>query len=114
LAVHLPWVDEARQERFARYVEALGDCLRHTDRIEPFQRYCVGLLIPGERKSVEPIAARLNPQRTAAEHQSLLDFVGQAPWDADRLLQAVRAEVLPVMSQREPVAAWIIDDTGFP
>jgi SRSO17 transposase len=114
VAVDLPWVGEARQERFARYVEALGNCLRHKDRIEPFQRYCVGLLIPGERKSVEPMAARLNPERTAAEHQSLLHFVGQAPWDADRLLQAVRAEVLPVMTQREPVAAWIIDDTGFP
>ena len=114
VAVDLPGANEARQERFARYVEALANCLRHKDRIEPFQRYCVGLLIPGERKSVEPMAARLNPERTAAEHQSLLHFVGQAPWDADLLLQAVRAEVLPLMTQREPLASWIIDDTGFP
>ena len=69
VAVDLPWVDEARQVRFARYVEALAICLRHKDRIEPFQRYCAGLLIPGEHESVEPMAARLNPERTVAEHQ---------------------------------------------
>jgi SRSO17 transposase len=114
VAVDFPWTDEARQTRFARYVEALASSLRHKDRIEPFRRYCVGLLIPGERKSVEPMAARLNPARTAAEHQSLLHFVGQSPWDTDLLLQAVRAEVLPLMTQQEPVASWIIDDTGFP
>jgi SRSO17 transposase len=99
VAVDLPWTDEARQMRFARYVEALAGSLRHKDRIKPFRRYCVGLLIPGERKSVEPMAARLNPARTAAENQSLLHFVGQSPWDTDLLLQAVRAEVLPLMTQ---------------
>lgn len=60
------------------------------------------------------MAARLNPARAAAEHQSLLHFVGRSPWNADRLLQAVRAKVLPVMTQDEPVASWIIDDTDFP
>lgn len=110
----LQWTDEARQARFTRYVESLVGSLRHKDRIEPFRRYCVGLLLPGERKSVEPIAARLSPDRTAAEHQSLLHFVGQSRWDADSLLRAVRAEVLPVMTRGEPVASWIVDDTGFP
>ena len=75
---------------------------------------CTGLLLPGGRKSVEPMAARLRPDRTSAEHQSLLHFVGQSPWDADALLRTVREAVLPAMTARGAVEAWIVDDTGFP
>lgn len=114
VAMDLAWTDGNSEARFARYVEGLAGCLGHKDRIEPFRRYCVGLLLPGERKSVEPMAARLNPGRTAAEHQSLLHFVGQSPWKTEALLDAVRDQVLPVMTASAPVSAWIIDDTGFP
>jgi len=114
VAMNLQWSNEGSEARFAEYVESLARCLGHKDRIEPFRRYCVGLLLPGERKSVEPMAARLRPERTAAEHQSLLHFVGQSPWDEGVLLRAVRDWVLPRMTARAPVAAWIIDDTGFP
>ncbi|MDH5616669.1 MAG: IS701 family transposase, partial [Acidimicrobiia bacterium] len=86
----------------------------HADRVAPLRSYCTGLLLPGDRKSVEPMAARLRPDRTSAEHQSLLHFVGQSSWDEKALLQAVRAAVLPVMTQRQPIEAWIVDDTGFP
>ena len=110
----LQWSNEGSEARFSAYVEALARCLGHKDRVEPFRRYCVGLLLPGERKSVEPMAARLRPERTAAEHQSLLHFVGQSPWDERVLLRAVREAVLPAMTARSPVTAWILDDTGFP
>jgi SRSO17 transposase len=110
----LQWMDGPQADRFTNYMTNLAGCLRHKDRIEPFRRYCVGLLLPGERKSVEPMAARLRPDRTAAEHQALLHFVGQSSWQADALLRAVRQEVLPVMTASQPVASWIIDDTGFP
>ena len=49
----------------------------HADRVGPLRDYCTGLLLPGERKSVEPMAAQTAPARTAAQHQSLLHFVGQ-------------------------------------
>ena len=110
----LQWVDEGSEARFSAYVEDLSRCLGHKDRGEPFRSYCTGLLLPGDRKSVEPMAARLRPDRTAAEHQSLLHFVGQSPWDSDALLRAVRQAVLPVMTGQGPVTAWIIDDTSFP
>jgi SRSO17 transposase len=110
----LQWNDEASEARFSAYVEGLSRCLGHKDRVEPFRRYCLGLLLPGERKSVEPMAARLCPARTAAEHQSLLHFVGQSPWDSEALLAAVRRMVLPALTARSPVGSWIIDDTGFP
>ncbi len=110
----LQWRDGDSEARFSLYVEGLSACLGHADRVAPFRSYCTGLLLPGDRKSVEPMAARLSPERTSAEHQSLLQFVGQSPWDATGLLRAVRAAVLPVMTARRPIEAWIIDDTGFP
>ncbi len=110
----LLWLDEGSEERFAAYVARLSQALGHADRVGPFRSYCTGLLLPGERKSVEPMAARLRPDRTAAEHQSLLHFVGQSPWDETALLRAVRDAVLPVMTAADPVQGWIVDDTGFP
>ncbi|MDH3474609.1 MAG: IS701 family transposase [Rhodospirillales bacterium] len=110
----LQWRDGDSEARFSAYVEQLSGCLGHADRVAPLRSYCTGLLLPGDRKSVEPMAARLRPDRTSAEHQSLLHFVGQSSWDEKALLQAVRAAVLPVMTQRQPIEAWIVDDTGFP
>ena len=71
---------QASQARFASYVEALAEVIGHADRAEPLNDYCVGLLMPGERKSVEPMAAIVAPARVSAKHQSLLHLVGQAPW----------------------------------
>jgi len=110
----LRWRDGDSEARFSAYVEHLSACLGHADRAAPLRSYCTGLLLPGDRKSVEPMAARLRPDRTSAEHQSLLHFVGQSPWDEKALLGAVRAAVLPVMTARCGIEAWIVDDTGFP
>ena len=66
------------------------------------------------RKSVEPLAAVTAPERTAAQHQSLLHFVAQAPWSDQAMLRRVRERVLPSITRDEPIQAWIIDDTGFP
>ena len=100
--------------RFSAYVEALSPAVGHADRTDPLRDYCVGLLMPGERKSVEPMAAVTSPARVSAQHQSLLHFVGQASWSDATVLSKVRDLVLPSMERDEPIAAWIIDDTGFP
>jgi len=107
----------SRQEseaRFAGYVEALGAVLGHADRQQPMHDYCLGLLMPIERKSVEPMAAVTAPAQVAAKHQSLLHFVGNAPWSDAAMLDKVRELVLPVIERSGPIEAWIIDDTGFP
>src|SRR6266568_5447972 len=62
--------------RFEKYVDALASVIGHADRIGPLHDYCTGLILPGERKSVEPMAAKTDPSRMAAQHQSLLHFVG--------------------------------------
>ena len=68
------------KSRFAAYVEGLVSVIGHADRAGPLRDYCLGLIMPCERKSVEPMAAVTAPDRTAAQHQSLLHFVGQSPW----------------------------------
>jgi SRSO17 transposase len=52
---------QASEARFASYVGALAEVIGHADRAEPLNDYCVGLLIPGERKNVEPMAAIVAP-----------------------------------------------------
>ena len=71
-------------------------------------------MLPGARKSVEPMAARVEPGRVCAAHQSLHHFVAKANWDDGAVLAAVREAVLPAMLECGPVRAWIIDDTGMP
>jgi SRSO17 transposase len=105
---------EGSEERFSGYVEELRSVIGHADRAGPLRDYCVGLMMPCERKSVEPMAAVTAPERTAAQHQSLLHFVGQAPWSDEAVLAKVRELVLPKLERREPIEAWIIDDTSFP
>jgi SRSO17 transposase len=107
------WTDES-EAAFDAYVEALIGVIGHADRAEPLKDYCLGLLMPVERKSVEPLAAVMAPSRVAAKHQSLLHFVGQARWSDEALMGRVRDWVLPRIEQRGAIRAWIIDDTGFP
>jgi SRSO17 transposase len=105
---------DGTEARFSAYVEGLAGVIGHADRTGPLRDYCVGLLMPCERKSVEPIAAVTAPERTEAQHQSLLHFVGQSPWSDQKVLAKVDEMVLPAIERHGPIEAWIIDDTGFP
>jgi SRSO17 transposase len=102
------------ESRFDRYVEGLVGVIGHADRAGPLRDYCMGLVMPGERKSVEPMAAITAPGRTAAQHQSLLHFVGQGAWSDAEVLAEVRKTVLPQIERHGPIKAWIVDDTSFP
>ena len=101
------------ESRFAGYVEGLASVIGHKDREEPLRHYCTGLLMPCERKSVEPMAAITAPHRTAAQHQ-LLHFIGEGKWSDEKVLAKVREMVLPQVERHGAIEAWIIDDTGFP
>ena len=103
-----------RSERFSGYLERLAAVIGHADRHEPLRKYCTGLVLPGLRKSVEPMAARISPSRVSAEHQSLLHLVGQSPWRDDAVLRVSRGYALPLMEEHGAIDAWIIDDTGLP
>lgn len=106
-------MDLGSDARFEAYVDALTSVIGHADRAGPLHDYCTGLILPGERKSVEPMAARTAPARVAAQHQSLLHFIGNGPWSDEKVLAKTRELVLPAVEAHGPIEAWIIDDTAF-
>jgi SRSO17 transposase len=95
-------------------MDGLVSAAGHEDRHTPLKNYCKGLLLPGERKSIEPMAARLNPHNVQATRQSLHHLVAKAAWSDEAVLDQVRQQVMPAMQKQGPVVAWIVDDTGFP
>src|ERR1700751_654651 len=102
------------EARLAAYLDAIAGVLGHAGRVASAQAYCTGLLLPGERKSIEPLAAWLDPTHVQAKHQSLHHVVAQADWDDAAVLAAVRGQVLPAIERQGPVLYWIVDDTSFP
>jgi SRSO17 transposase len=95
-------------------MEGLALAAGHEDRQIPLKNYCKGLLLPGERKSIEPMAARLDSSNVQPMRQSLHHLVAKAPWSDDAVLEQVREQVLPAMRKQGSVVAWVVDDTGFP
>ena len=104
---------QSSEARFSEYVEALATVLGREDRAGPVKDYCIGLLMPGERKSVEPMAAILAPAQVSAKHQSLLHLVGQAAWSDEAVLAKARELVQPAIEAQGKIEAWIVDDTAF-
>jgi SRSO17 transposase len=106
--------EAASEQRFDQYIERLAGAIGHTDRVEPLRAYCTGLLLPGERKSVEPMAARLEPGKVRSKHQSLHHFVAAAPWDDEAVLAVTRDYGLAALERHGGVEGWLVDDTGSP
>jgi SRSO17 transposase len=102
------------EARFSAYLDELSSVMGRVSRVGPMRDYCTGLLLPCQRKSVEPIAAVTAPARVAAQHQSLLHFVAQGGWSDEAVLAKVRELVLPQIERHGAIRAWVIDDTGFP
>jgi SRSO17 transposase len=94
-------------------MEHLAAGLGHADRHAGLRGYCTGLILPGVRKSVEPMAARVDPLHASARHQALHHFVAQAEWSDTEMLRRVSQWVVPKMDFSAG-GFWIIDDTGFP
>jgi len=93
-------VPGAQAKRFAAYMESLAKAAGHADRSAPLKAYCAGLLLPGERKSVEPMAARLAPDNVRRMHQSLHHLVADAPWSDEAILEQVRSYGVAAMKDK--------------
>lgn len=100
------------ETRFERYTKVMVKALGHASREQAACWYLRGLMLPGERKSVEPMAARVYPNDVESAHQRMHHLVADAPWTDQALLAAVAGEVLPVLVREQP-CYWIIDDTGM-
>src|SRR6195952_6147766 len=106
---------ETTSKRFEEYVSLMAQSFGRAARVEPFRGYCTGLMLPVKRKSVEPMAAHLSPDRVRSEHQRLHHFVADAPWSDQAVLDTVRSYVLQRIGRRAgSPEALIIDDTGVP
>ena len=95
---------------FERYLKHLGQALGHRHRQAGLRGYCSGLMAPLSRKSVEPMAAHLDPQHTRSRHQSLHHFVADSAWSDEQMLLRVAQWVVPKMDFGEG-GWWIVDDT---
>ena len=100
-------------EEFNRYIVYLSERLGHADRHAGLSGYCTGLMLPLSRKSVEPMAARVDPLHAGARHQALHHFVAKSEWSDQIIMAGVRDWVEPVLGL-DSGCYWIIDDTGFP
>src|ERR671918_733044 len=110
----MPNLASARAQPFHVYVERLTTALGHRDRHGPLRDYVTGLCLPGDRKSIEPMAARVDPRHVPARHQSMHHFIANAAWDDTAVLRVARETVLAALDRHGPVAAWGGDDTGMP
>jgi FOG: Transposase len=100
-------------QEFNRYVAHLSEGLGHADRHAGLSGYCTGLMLPLSRKSVEPMAARVDPLHASARHQALHHFVAKSEWSDATVMARVRDWVMPSLGL-DGGRYWIIDDTGFP
>jgi SRSO17 transposase len=109
------FMNAAAMQRLERYFQQIGDVLGGESRRGSFALYAMGLLAEGERKSVEPIAARAcpDPERLDAMHQRLLHFAVDSKWSDRQVRRQAAQYALEAMTQRESVEVWIVDDTGF-
>ena len=105
---------EISEQNFMAYLERLTAAVGHADRHEPLRVYLEGLLLPGDRKSVEPMAARIDPRNVRSRHQSMHHFVATAPWDAQKIIQSARDYALEEFEHHGGVQAWVLDDTSYP
>lgn len=101
------------EARFEKYGELIATALSHADRRLPAQWYLKGLMLPGGRKSVEPMAARVQPQNVRSAHQSMHHLVADADWSDATLLAVVSSQVLPRLTKKSETCHWIVDDTGL-
>src|SRR3990172_4219144 len=108
--------EEARASggRFEAYLEKLVAGLGHADRREPLRAYVTGLLLPGERKSVEPMAAKIDPRHVPARHQSIHHWGAAPRWAEPTRLRVARDHAREALERHGPIAAWVVDDTAYP
>jgi SRSO17 transposase len=103
-----------REQRLEQYLAMLGVAVDHSSRAKALRDYCTGLLLPLERKSIEPIAAQVAPSKAKNKHQSLQQFIADSPWCDAVVMSVIRNYVSPAFERLGGVTASIVDDTGLP
>ena len=95
------------ETRLTRFLEELIEPMGRSERRHWARVYVQGLLLDGERKSIEPMADRI----AEADVQALRQFVGQSPWAVEEVQQRLAEKVVDLLGEPE---VWILDETSFP
>src|SRR5258708_40210860 len=98
--------------RFEQYCQSIVAALGHADRQQPAQWYLKGLILPGQRKGVEPMAARVHPEDVRSAHQSMHHLVAMADWEDRAVLGTVAQQVAPKPGPVNEGCLWSRDHTG--
>src|SRR6185312_9659515 len=98
--------------RFEQYCQSIVGALGHADRKQPAQWYLQGLMLPGQRKSVEPMAGRVHPEDVRSAHQSMHHLVSTSEWEDPAVLAVVAQQLAPKLVRADEDRWWILDDTG--
>jgi SRSO17 transposase len=108
-------MDDAAQQRLTGYFEMIGGCLRDKRQRASYAMYAIGILGDGDRKSCEPIAARACGEEEKAHntHHRLTHFLAESGWADEPVRLSAARYAIDALSEREPVTAWVVDDTGF-
>lgn len=108
-------MDGEAATRLESYLGEIGEELGNDSRRQSFAIYAMGILGDGERKSVEPIAARActDPAKADAAHQSLLHFVANARWSDQAVRRVASAHAIAAISKHGALETWVVDDTGM-
>ena len=109
------YLDDRGQRRLLEYFDQIGDVLGLDERRASYAVYAMGLLGDGERKSMEPICARADPdaRRVSAQHQRVQHFLTDSSW-SDREVRRHAAQYgIAELTRRQSITHWIVDDTGF-
>lgn len=96
------------EKRFDQFVEPFLGAWRTKKRRLWAPVYLRGLLLPGERKSIEPLASRVAP----GHDQELRHFVSESPWEAGPVEQVLWQKADTMLGSAD--AVLIIDDTAIP
>ena len=99
--------------RMEEFVGTIGATLSVPQR-RRFAEYAQGLPLPGERKSMEPLAARLDPEHAMARYKTFQRFISVSSWDDHAVRHAGFRFAERALLRGKPPLAWLVDDTGFP
>jgi SRSO17 transposase len=102
-----PHILKGLEARLMDFLEDLLEPMGRRERRHWARVYVQGLLLDGERKSIEPMASRI----AGADVQALRQFVGQSPWAVEEVQCRLAHQVIDLLSEAE---VWIIDETSFP
>ncbi len=103
------------ETRFQDYLDQIGGLLRDKRQRASFAMYAAGLLGDGDRKSMEPMAARLcgDPDKVGATHQKFMHFIGTTAWQDKPIRERAAHYAVDEMQRHQSITTWIIDDTAF-